>query len=111
MKAWMETQLDDLDLLAIQIDGIHSDEDMLLVAAIGIDANGDKHLLGLARRDRKRHAISSAVSKGTGAAFPDRRGSTVELVAKLEVLRERPVSPFTLPQHTSTISITYACKC
>src|SRR5271166_767501 len=33
MKAWMETRLDDLDLLAIQIDGIHMDEDMLLVAA------------------------------------------------------------------------------
>ena len=31
MKAWMETRLDDLDLLAIQIDGIHMDEDMLLV--------------------------------------------------------------------------------
>src|SRR5260370_6975713 len=43
----METRLDDLDLLAIQIDGIHMDEDMLLVAAIGIDANGDKHPLGL----------------------------------------------------------------
>ena len=40
-------QADDLDLLAIQIDGIHMDEDMLLVAAIGVDANGDKHPLGL----------------------------------------------------------------
>jgi hypothetical protein len=29
MKAWMETRLDDLDLPAIQIDGIHMDEDML----------------------------------------------------------------------------------
>ena len=47
MKAWMETRLDDLDLLVIQIDGIHMDEDMLLVAAIGVDANGDKHPLGL----------------------------------------------------------------
>ena len=47
MKAWMESRLDDLDLLAIQIDGIHMDEDMLLVAAIGVDANGDKHPLGL----------------------------------------------------------------
>ena len=47
MRAWMETRLDDLDLLVIQIDGIHMDEDMLLVAAIGVDANGDKHPLGL----------------------------------------------------------------
>ncbi len=33
--------------LAIQIDGIHMDEDMILVAANGVDANGDKHPLGL----------------------------------------------------------------
>jgi hypothetical protein len=39
--------VDDLDLLAIQIDGIHIDENMLLVATIGVDANGDKHPIGL----------------------------------------------------------------
>ena len=43
----MESRLDALDLLAIQIDGIHMDEDLILVAAIGVDANGDKHALGL----------------------------------------------------------------
>ena len=32
---------------AFQDDGIHMDEDMILVAAIGVDANGDKHPLGL----------------------------------------------------------------
>jgi hypothetical protein len=37
-----------VDLLVIQIDGIHMDEDMTLVAAIGVDAKGDKHPLGLA---------------------------------------------------------------
>ena len=47
MKEWMESRLDDLDLLVIQIDGIHMDEDMLLVAALGVDAKGDKHPLGL----------------------------------------------------------------
>jgi hypothetical protein len=31
--------------LVIQIDGIHMDEDLILVAAIGVDANGDKHPL------------------------------------------------------------------
>jgi hypothetical protein len=31
----------------IQIDGIHMDEDLILVAAIGVDAKGDKHPLGL----------------------------------------------------------------
>ena len=47
MKAWMSTKLEGLDLLLIQIDGIHMAEDMLLVAALGIDAAGDKHPLGL----------------------------------------------------------------
>ena len=31
----------------IQIDAIHMDEDLILVAAIGVDAKGDKHSLGL----------------------------------------------------------------
>ena len=47
MKKWMESTLECLDLLVIQIDGIHMDEDMILVAAVGVDANGDKHPLGL----------------------------------------------------------------
>jgi putative transposase len=47
MREWMSTRLDALDLLVIQIDGIHMAEDMLLGAALGIDAAGDKHPLGL----------------------------------------------------------------
>lgn len=47
MKEWMETRLDNLDLLVIQIDGIHMDEDMLLVAALGVDEKGYKHPLGI----------------------------------------------------------------
>ena len=35
------------DLLAIQIDGLHVQEDLILVAAVGIDAMGEKHPLGL----------------------------------------------------------------
>src|ERR1700716_3169768 len=41
LKEWMARKL------VIHIDGIHMDEDMTLVAAIGVDANGDKHPLGL----------------------------------------------------------------
>src|SRR6266496_1437424 len=48
MKDWMASDLSGLDLLVIQIDGIHMDEDLILVAAIGVDARGDKHPLGLA---------------------------------------------------------------
>src|SRR3954470_18341123 len=47
MKEWMASDLSGLDLLVIQIDGIHLDDNLILVAAIGVDAKGDKHSLGL----------------------------------------------------------------
>jgi transposase-like protein len=47
MRRWLASDLSGLDLLVIQIDGIHMAEDLILVAAIGVDANGDKHPLGL----------------------------------------------------------------
>ena len=47
MEAWLESDLSKLDLLVIQIDGLHVAEDIVLVGAIGIDANGEKHVLGL----------------------------------------------------------------
>ena len=47
MQEWMASDLSKLDLLVIQIDSIHMDEDLILVAAIGVDAKGDKHPLGL----------------------------------------------------------------
>ncbi len=42
-----------LDLLVIQIDGLHVAEDIVLIAAIGIDGNGDKHILGLVEGARE----------------------------------------------------------
>jgi hypothetical protein len=47
MKEWTASNVFGLDLLVIQIDGIHMKEDIILVAAIGVDARGDKHPLGL----------------------------------------------------------------
>lgn len=47
MAKWMAADLSKLDLLAIQIDGIHIKEHLLLVAAVGIDAEGTKHPLGV----------------------------------------------------------------
>ena len=49
MKEWIASDLSGLDLLVIQIDGIHMDEELILVAAIGVDAKGDKHPLAGAR--------------------------------------------------------------
>ena len=46
-EGWLASDLSSLDLLAIQIDGLHVQEDLILVAAVGIDATGEKHPLGL----------------------------------------------------------------
>jgi hypothetical protein len=53
----------------IQIDGIHMDEDLILLAAIGVDANGDKHPLGLVEGATENAATtqhSSTISSRAG---------------------------------------------
>ena len=47
LAEWMAADLPKLDLLVIQIDGLHIGNDLVLVAALGIDADGYKHPLGL----------------------------------------------------------------
>ena len=44
---WMSSDLSRLDLVVIQIDGMHLDENLLMIGAVGIDINGDKHPLGV----------------------------------------------------------------
>lgn len=46
LKKLMERPLEELDLFAIMIDGIHLDE-YTLVVALGFSADGTKHMLGL----------------------------------------------------------------
>ena len=43
----MASDLSQLDLLVIQIDGIHIAEDLVLLAAVGVNGAGDKHPLGV----------------------------------------------------------------
>jgi putative transposase len=47
LEAWLQSDLSKLDLLVVQIDGLHVAEDIVLIGAIGIDGKGDKHILGL----------------------------------------------------------------
>jgi hypothetical protein len=75
MKDWMASDLSGLDLLVIQIDGIHMDEDLILVAAIGVDAKGDKHPLGLAEGATENAAtvqslIDNLVERGLDPVVP-----------------------------------------
>jgi len=46
MKAWLASDLSGFDLLVIQIDGLHVG-DHVLMAAIGVDGTGDKHVLAV----------------------------------------------------------------
>src|ERR1700732_635726 len=46
LKEWMGADLSALDIMVVQIDGIHITEHLVLVAAIGIDGEGEKHPLG-----------------------------------------------------------------
>jgi putative transposase len=75
MRQWMATRLDHLDLMVIQIDGVHMADDMLLVAAIGIDATGEKHPLGLVEGATENAAtaralIANLVDRGLDPAVP-----------------------------------------
>ena len=50
-----------LDLLVIQIDGVHMAEDLTLLAAIGIDGDGVKHPLGLLEGATENAAVVQAL--------------------------------------------------
>ena len=75
MKEWMASDLSSLDLLVIQIDGIHMDEDLILAAAVGVDAMGDKHPLGVIEGATENAAtvqalIDNLVERGLDPAVP-----------------------------------------
>jgi putative transposase len=60
LKEWLAADLSGFDLLVIQIDGLHV-SDHVLVAAIGIDGAGDKHVLALAEGATENAAVVKAV--------------------------------------------------
>src|SRR3954471_303713 len=61
MQEWMASDLSKLDLLVVQIDGIHMTGDLVLVAAIGIDGKGVKHPLGLVEGATENAAVVQAL--------------------------------------------------
>jgi len=60
LKEWLAADLSGLDLLVIQIDGLRID-DHVLVAAIGIDGAGDKHVLAVALGATENAAVVKAL--------------------------------------------------
>jgi len=61
MAEWMAADLSPLDLLAIQIDGMHISDELTLLAAVGIDGEGTKHPLGLLEGATENAAVVQAL--------------------------------------------------
>jgi len=61
MQEWMAADLSGLDLLIIQIDGIHIEDNLMLLAAVGIDGNGTKHPLGVIEGATENAAVAQAL--------------------------------------------------
>jgi transposase-like protein len=73
LQAPMGRRFDDVDILAVWIDGIVVDDHHIL-AAVGVDAEGEKHLLGLAQGSSEnaqvaKDLLASLIERGIG---PDR---------------------------------------
>ena len=57
----MASDLSKLDLLVIQIDGIHIEQDLILLAAVGVDGLGDKHPLAVIDGASENAAVTQAL--------------------------------------------------
>lgn len=60
MKVWLASDLSELDLLVLQIDGLHVG-DHVLVAAIGVDGKGEKHVLAVVEGATENAVVVQAV--------------------------------------------------
>ena len=74
MKAWLASDLSELDLPVIQIDGLHVG-DHVLMAAIGADGNGDKHVLAVVEGATENTVVVQALidnllARGLDPALP-----------------------------------------
>ncbi|MGH7117840.1 MAG: IS256 family transposase [Acetobacteraceae bacterium] len=61
MTEWMAADLSNLDLLLIRIDGIHIEDDLVLLAAVGIDSDGVKRPLGVLEGATENAAVVQAL--------------------------------------------------
>jgi transposase-like protein len=61
MNQWMAADLSKLDLIVIQIDGIQIENNLVLLAAVGIDGDGVKHPLGVLEGASENAAVAQAL--------------------------------------------------
>ena len=74
LNQWLSRSLKDIDMPAVMIDGIHF-RDRVILAALGIDAKGDKHVLGLREGSTEstrvvRSLLSDLIDRGLDADRP-----------------------------------------
>ena len=58
---WVASDLSGLNLVAIQMDGLHLAKDMVMVGAVGIDTDGNKHVLGVTEEATENAATVQAL--------------------------------------------------
>ena len=75
LDVFMSADLSKLDLLVVQIDGLHVSDDLVLVAAIGIDGDGHKHPLAVVEGATENSAtvqalLDNLIERGIDPAVP-----------------------------------------
>ena len=104
LKELMERRLDAWDLLVIYLDGIQMGSHHVL-AAVGVDSDGKKHVLGVREGASENAEVTSALLEGSGRARPGPGQAAAVRDRWLESAQEgdregvRPTSPHpALPQ-------------
>ena len=122
MREWMASDLSKLDLLVVQIDGIHMTGELVLVAAIGIDGNGVKHPLGLIEGATENAAVVQALIDNLIARGLDPAVPRLFIIDGSKVLESDPAqlrargADSTVPdsqgsQHHGAVAEAVACRC
>src|SRR3989441_1434908 len=106
MKDWMASDLSGLDLLVIQIDGIHMNEDLILVAAIGVDAKGDKHPLGLAEGATENAATVQSLIDNLVERGLERRCRGYSSLTAPRPCPRRSAEPSAVPRRSNAVRFT-----
>ncbi len=89
----MAADLSQLDLLAIQIDGIHITDELILLAAVGIDGDGVKRPLELLEGATKNAAVVQALLDKSGRTWIRKFAACSSSMARRRYSR-RSVRPF-----------------
>ena len=98
---FMAADLSALDLLVVQIDGLHLGDDLVLVAAIGVDGGGNKHPLALVEGATENAAtvqalLDNLVSRGLAPRYQDCSSPTAR-----KRCRRRSAAPSVRPLRSS----------